>query len=39
MALSNHPREIREGDEVFCPTCGKRWDVNDPEPPACDDEE
>lgn len=35
MALSNHSREIREGDETYCPTCGKRWDTNDPYPPKC----
>lgn len=28
-------REIREGDEYYCPDCGKRWDMNDPEPPPC----
>jgi hypothetical protein len=32
--MSNH-REIREGDEIFCPKCGKRWDVNDRYPPKC----
>ena len=31
----NHHKEIREGDEVFCPICGKRWGVNDPYPPKC----
>lgn len=28
--------EVRqESDEMVC-RCGKRWDVNDPEPPVCD---
>lgn len=27
-------REIREGDEIFCPICGKRWDVKET-PPSC----
>lgn len=25
----------QQSDEMFCPTCGYRWDVNDPAPPAC----
>lgn len=25
----------RQQDEMFCPTCNLRWDVNDPEPPKC----
>lgn len=27
-------REIREGDEIYCVTCGKRWDVKET-PPDC----
>ena len=26
--------EIREGDEYFCPTCGKRWDIHESPPPC-----
>lgn len=25
----------RVGDQVLCGPCGLQWDVNDPEPPAC----
>ena len=25
----------RQSDEMHCPVCRLRWDVNDPEPPAC----
>lgn len=28
-------RPHRQGDENFCPDCGKRWGLNDPEPPEC----
>lgn len=31
MSTDNH-REIREGDEYFCITCGKRWDIHEPAP-------
>jgi hypothetical protein len=34
--MYNHQRVQRQGDEMFCPDCGKRWDVDDPEPPPCD---
>lgn len=26
---------VQQSDEMFCAKCGLRWDVNDPEPPAC----
>jgi hypothetical protein len=26
-------------DEMVCTTCRLRWDVNDPEPPACNPEQ
>lgn len=29
---------IQQSDEMFCAPCGLRWDVNDPEPPACQQE-
>jgi hypothetical protein len=28
-------KAIQQSDEMFCATCGLRWDVNDSEPPAC----
>jgi hypothetical protein len=32
-----HPcRAYQVSDQMVCP-CGKQWDVNDPEPPACAD--
>lgn len=31
--LTQH-REIREGDEIYCVTCGKRWGVRET-PPNC----
>ena len=27
------------GDQLHCHICGKQWDVNDPEPPQCINEE
>ena len=27
-------REIREGDEYYCPICGKRWDMREIPPPC-----
>lgn len=35
--MSTH-REIREGDEITCPKCGKRWDVNE-DAPDCEEKE
>lgn len=29
----------RYGDEYHCGRCRTRWDVNDPEPPACEAEQ
>ena len=29
----------RMGDEYYCQRCRTRWDINDPEPPACDAEQ
>ncbi len=26
----------REGDEFYCPSCGKRWAVDEPPPKNCD---
>jgi hypothetical protein len=28
-------KAYQQSDEMFCPTCGYRWDVNDPAPPKC----
>lgn len=30
-----HKRVRREGDEYYCSHCGKRWPVNDQNPPVC----
>lgn len=30
-----HERIIRNQDELSCSHCGKTWDANDPDPPAC----
>ena len=35
-AQSNHPRAYQANDQMFCPTCGKQWDMNDPDPPKCE---
>lgn len=35
-ALLRHKRRLRFADEYYCPACGKRWGVDDPEPPPCD---
>lgn len=32
-------KAIQYSDEMHCAPCGLRWDVNDPEPPACADEQ
>lgn len=29
-------KKIRQGDEYFCSKCGRRWDVDEQEPP-CED--
>lgn len=29
----------RVGDEYYCQRCRTRWDISDPEPPACDAEQ
>ena len=26
----------REQDEMVCPKCGKRWDINEDEPKECE---
>ena len=26
---------VQQSDEMYCAPCGLRWDVNDPQPPAC----
>lgn len=32
--MSEQHREIREGDEIYCVTCGKRWDIYETPPPC-----
>lgn len=31
----NHGSVRRYGDQYHCSSCGKQWDVNDPDPPEC----
>ena len=31
----SHRSVRRYGDEYHCSSCGKQWDVNDPDPPPC----
>ena len=26
---------IRDGDEYYCPKCGKRWGIKEPVPQTC----
>lgn len=33
--IPDHKNLRQYGDEMHCSHCGKTWDVNDPEPPAC----
>lgn len=28
----------RYQDQYYCSRCGKSWDIDDPEPPECEDE-
>lgn len=35
MYWHGHKGLRTEGDEHVCSTCGKRWDVNDPDVPEC----
>jgi len=30
-----HSGAVQQSDEMFCHTCGRRWDVNDANPPEC----
>lgn len=30
--MSQHNKAYREQDEMVCPDCGKRWDLDDVEP-------
>ncbi len=34
MSNDTGHNEIREGDEYFCPTCSKRWDIHESPPPC-----
>jgi len=31
-----HLNSQQQQDEIFCPDCGKRWDVGEDEPPCSD---
>lgn len=35
-AMNNHKRPWRHNDQMYCAECGKSWDIEDPEPPACE---
>lgn len=32
-------KERHYGDQIHCHICGKQWDIDDPEPPQCINEE
>ena len=32
---TQHKNARQHSDQMHCSHCGKQWDVNDPEPPAC----
>lgn len=32
-----HDKARQYSDTMECATCGKQWDVNDPDPPSCID--
>lgn len=34
--MNNHKRPWRHNDQMYCAECGKSWDIDDPEPPACE---
>lgn len=33
--MNGHKKLRRYSDQCYCAECGKQWDINDPEPPAC----
>jgi len=33
--MNVHKKLRRYSDQCYCAECGKQWDINDPEPPAC----
>lgn len=33
-----HENAYREYDEMVCPDCGKRWDLNEEPPKGCKEE-
>ena len=35
MANRDECKAYQESDEMVCPRCGYRWDVNDIDPPKC----
>jgi hypothetical protein len=39
--MKEHPRHClrQQSDQMTCTHCGKVWDMNDPEPPACGDQD
>jgi len=36
MIINDHKKAIIHSDMTSCADCGKSWDTNDPEPPACE---
>ncbi|CAL9969073.1 hypothetical protein VPHD63_0023 [Vibrio phage D63] len=34
--MSNHEHAYREQDEMVCPDCGRRWDIDEEEPEECE---
>lgn len=37
--MTTHKTARQYGDQMQCARCGKSWDVNDPDPPECEDAE
>lgn len=35
--MTTHKAARHYGDQMQCSRCGKSWDVNDPDPPECED--
>lgn len=36
MIINDHKKAMICGDQTSCAVCGKAWDTNDYDPPACD---
>lgn len=37
--MNQQHNEIREGDEVYCTRCHKRWGIDEDAPPCIDEKE